>query len=154
MDCVSVRRTGISQNVSDLRHEYSQSFDANLGNEHQTQRGRRAEDDEQGYQNENGVFAIGQNQRDRGTHDAHDHTVVYGHSDVLGVVQCRDRYVSGFPGQEGTEDQQQSLVGVDHTDEDGHPAGLAVLVLLNDYDIFQGGVFLQVVFNEDPVFES
>lgn len=116
-----------------------------LRNKHQTQGSRRAENDEQRYQNEDGVLAIGQDQCDGGTHDAHDDTVVHGHPNVFRVVECRDRYVAGFPGQEGTEDQQQSLVGVDNADENGHPAGLAILVLLHDYDVLQGGMLLKMV---------
>lgn len=57
---------------------------------HETQRGGRTEQNEQGDYHEGGILLVGYHKRDGGPHDAHQYHVVHTHADIFAVVEGRN----------------------------------------------------------------
>lgn len=74
-----------------------------LGHEHKAEGGGGTEDDKHRDEDEGGVLAVGQDDRDGRARDAHNHYVVHAQADVLRVVEGRYGDVPRLPGQEGAK---------------------------------------------------
>lgn len=74
-----------------------------LGNKDETECGRRAEDNEDRYDDKGGVLLIAQYVGEAGADNAHDDDVVDAHADVLGVIQRRYAHLTRLPRQEDAD---------------------------------------------------